>query len=99
MQLVDQVDTRATQRLANTIGMLKVALISLIAVTTFIVAMVDTGVLAVAYLLGGAVSAVCVYAVFGCLEHLLLLQIVIAHNTARRGQPVPRDDDGQSDSR
>jgi hypothetical protein len=96
-QLVDQVDTRATQRLANTIGMLKIAVVSLIVLTTCVGAAADTGIFAVAFLLGGAVSTVCVYAVLSCLEHMLLLLIVVAHNTAKRDQPVPRD--GQGDPR
>lgn len=92
-QLAGYVDTRSARRLANTIGMLKTVLISLIALCTALGAMANGGVLAVMVLLGGAVSAGCVYVTFGWLEHTLMLLICIAYNTAERAHLIPQGED------
>ena len=90
-QLSGNVDTRAARRLADTIGMMKVVLISLIVVVTALGAMADSGFVTIMFLLCGTVAAVFVYAVFGFLEQALLLLSGIADNTADRAHLLPHE--------
>jgi hypothetical protein len=92
-QIADHVTSRAASCLAHTIGMVKIVLISLIALGTLL-AMPDSESLGlIMIVLAGSASAACVYVVFGWLEHTLLLLMEIADNTAAGPRPPGSSED------